>query len=90
MPVQYPTGAQLLDAAAALGLSLTPSDVDSFLGLIRPNIDAYNVVDALADAVPETRYPRTPGHFPTAAENPTGGWYVRTSIKGAAEGRPAR
>jgi len=86
MPVQYPTPAQLLDAADEMGLSLSPADVDSFLGLIRGNVDAYNVVDALPDALPEVRYPRTPGRFPTPEENPTGAWYVRTQVKGADAG----
>ena len=32
-----------------MGLSLTDSDVASFIALMQPSIEAYNVVDALPD-----------------------------------------
>ena len=37
------------DAAEEVGLELTEDDVKSYLGLIKPNIDAYNMVDAMPD-----------------------------------------
>ena len=45
MAVQMPTPAQLLEAATEVGLALTDDDVKSYLGLIKPNVDAYNLVD---------------------------------------------
>ena len=83
--VQYPTPEQIWDAAEEVGLSLTEDDVKSYIGLIRPNIDAYNLVDAMPDYLPPVKYPRTPGYFPSVGE-PRNAWYVRTSIKGASSG----
>jgi amidase len=40
----------------------------------------------MPDHLPEPRYPRTPGHIPDEEEDPLGGWYVKTSIKGAPDG----
>src|SRR3954471_3307582 len=86
MAVQYPTPEQIWDAAEEVGLDLTEADVKSYLGLIKPNIDAYNLVDTMPDNLPAVKYPRTPGYFPDASQNPRNAWYVRTSIKGASSG----
>ncbi len=86
MAVQMPTPAQLREAAAEVGLALTDDDVTSYLGLIKPNVDAYNIVDFMPDELPPVKYPRTPGYFPSPAENTHNAWYVKTSIKGAASG----
>ena len=87
MAVQLPTPAQLLDIADDIGLDLTDADVSSFLGLLGPNIAAYNVVDAMADNLPAVRYPRTPGYRPMGDENPCNAWYVKTTVTGAADGK---
>ncbi|MCW5625600.1 MAG: amidase, partial [Burkholderiales bacterium] len=86
MPVKYPTPAQLRVAADEMGLSLSDADVTSFIGLLKGNIDAYNVVDALQDHLPVVKYPRTPGYFPSPEEDPAGAWYVKTTIAGAPDG----
>jgi amidase len=87
MAVQLPTPSQLLDIADEIGLDLTDADVTSFLGLLGPNIAAYNVVDSMADNLPAVRYPRTPGYRPTGDENAYNAWYVKTTVHGAAEGK---
>lgn len=89
MTVPALTPEQLLDAADTVGLSLTDADVSSYLGLMKPYIDAYNLVDALPDNLPVVKYPRTPGEFPPASENPRNAWYVKTAIKGAPAGKLA-
>jgi amidase len=66
MAVTLPTPEQLLETADEMGLALTESDVASFLGLMKPAIDGYNVVDRLPDCLPEVKYPRTPGRRPPA------------------------
>ena len=86
MAVQQPTPEQIRAAAAEVGLSLTDADVQSYLGLIKPNIDAYNVVDAMPDNLPAVKYPRTPGWYPAPEENKHNAWYVKCSIKGADSG----
>ena len=87
MAVQVPTPTQLRQISEELGLSLTDADVESFIGLIRPNVAAYNIVDAMPDNIPAVRYPRTPGFRPTGEENKYNAWYVKTTVKGAARGK---
>lgn len=87
MAVQKPTPEQLREAADEVGLSLTDADVESYLGLLAPNIDAYNVVDGLPDYLPEVKYPRSPGVRPAPEDNPYNAWYVKTTVQGAAEGK---
>src|SRR6266571_4118097 len=86
MAVQVPTPDQIKAAATEVGLSLTDADIQSYIELIKPNIHAYNVVDAMPDYLPVVRYPRTPGSFPPPEENTHNAWYVKTAIQGAASG----
>lgn len=53
MSVTIPTPAQLQVTAAKMGLSLTDSDVASFLTLMQANVEAYNVVERLPDYLPQ-------------------------------------
>ena len=64
MPVSVPTPEQLKRIAAQMHLSLTDSDIASFIALMKPSIDGYNVVDQLPDNLPAVRYPRTPAPDP--------------------------
>lgn len=89
MAVPSLTPDQLLAAADKVGLSLTDADVESYLGLLKPYLAAYNLVDQTPDNLPAVTYPRTPGYFPAAEDNPHGAWYVKTAIKGAAGGKLA-
>ena len=72
MPVSLPTPEQLKKIAAHMNLSLTDADIASFLALMKPSIDGYNVVDALPDNLPVVKYPRTPGVRPQQP-SPAGG-----------------
>src|SRR5690606_22471439 len=69
MAVQLPTEQQLRQVAAEVGLSLSDDDVQSFIGLMRGPVAAYNVVDAMPDNLPRVKYPRTPGYRPPPQEN---------------------
>ncbi len=89
MTVKLPTDAQLEGVAKTLGLNLSAADVTSFKGLMGGYVEAYNTVDLLPDALPAVTYPRTPGSRPDAGENPLNAWYVKSTIKGAAEGKLA-
>jgi len=86
MSVPYPSPDQIKAAAAEVGLSLTDADVESYGGLMKGMVDAYNVVDHMPDYLPKVNYPRTPGYFPSGEENPRNAWYVKTSIPGAPSG----
>jgi amidase len=87
MTMRLPTPSQLEDVATEIGLSLSQVDVESFLGLLKPLIDSYQVVDQLPDELPIVKYPRTPGYRPTGAENKNNAWYYKTTIKGAPVGK---
>jgi amidase len=87
MTVNLPTPGQLQEVAAEVGLSLSPADVESFLALMKPLIDSYQVVDRLPDELPLVTYPRTPGYRPTGDENRYNAWYYKTTIEGAPAGK---
>ena len=87
MAVQIPTPEQVYELADEIGLSMTEADVTSFIGLMGPNIAAYNIVDAMPDNLPIVKYPRTPGYRPPAEENKHNAWYVKSTVEGAAGGK---
>ncbi|PPU39796.1 amidase [Xanthomonas arboricola] len=86
MAIVRPDTDQLQALAAGLHMRLTPAQAGDYLALMQPSFEAYDLIDALPDEVPEVRYPRAAGHRPAAADNPYNAWYYRTEIKGAAEG----
>ncbi|MEM9783168.1 MAG: amidase [Pseudomonadota bacterium] len=86
MTIRRPTAGEVREAGAELGLTLSPADAESFLGLMQGLFDSYDIVDTLVEPLPEVRYPRTPGHRPEPDDNPYGAWAVRSTIKGATRG----
>src|ERR1700728_302746 len=89
MAVQLPTPSQLREGAAQVGLELSEADLASFIELMRPNVAAYNVVDAMPDNLPSVRYPRGAGYRPSGEENAYNAWYVKTTVQGAPTGKLA-
>jgi amidase len=87
MPVSLPTPDQLEAIAEETGLALTESDLASFIALMKPSIDGYNVIDALPDNLPPVKYPRTPGYRPQPQDNKYNAWYVKTRVEGAPSGK---
>lgn len=55
MAVQYPTPEQIREAAYKVGLHLTEGDIKSYSGLMKGNVDAYNLVDAMPDNLPAVK-----------------------------------
>ena len=86
MPVTAPTPDQLKQIASDMGLSLTESDVASFIALMKPNVDAYNVVDHLPDDLPRVKYPRTPGYRPRREENQLQCLVLQDTVRGREPG----
>ena len=87
MTVKIPTKKQIKELAEEMGLDLTEEDVSSYINLLTPNIEAYNVVDSMPDNLPEVKYPRSVGYEPDKNENPYNAWYVKTTVQGAAKGK---
>ena len=87
MSVSIPTPDQMKKIAGKMGLSLTDSDVASFIALMQPSVDAYNIVDHLPDHLPQVKYPRTPGYRPGPEENGHNAWYYKSRVEGASQGK---
>ena len=87
MAVQVPTSDQLWEVAEEIGLNLTEDDIKSYIELMRPNVDAYNLIDAMPDNLPKTKYARSPGYRPSGDENKYNAWYVKTTVQGASRGK---
>ncbi len=86
MPVRGPTLEQLEDIVDDLYMTMSGEEVEFFRGAITGLVESYEVVEQMPDYIPEVKYPRTPGHKPSGDENQYNAWYVKSEIKGAAEG----
>ncbi|ANQ23780.1 amidase [Vibrio natriegens] len=89
MAIERPTAEQLQQLASRLHMSLTKEQAEEYLVIMQANFDAYDLVDSLPDYMPEVKYPRGEGHFPTKEENPNNAWYYKTEVKGAPTGKLA-
>ncbi|GAB3344789.1 amidase [Modestobacter lapidis] len=86
MPLPRPTPAELAGIAERLGYRSALDSIDEYTALVSAMLDAYDAVDAVGEQpVLASRGP-VESRFPTAEEDPHHAWYVRTSIRGAAEG----
>ena len=86
MPITAPTHDELKKIASEMGLSLTESDVASFIALMKPTVEAYNVVDELPDNLPRVKYPRAACYRPLPEENKYNAWYYKARVDGASQG----
>ena len=86
MPVQRPNEEQLRQLAADLYLHLSEEDVQSFKGLMEPSFRNLDSLEGVSEDLPAVKYPRTPGEFPEAEDNPLGAWYVKSEVQGATSG----
>ncbi|MEC4724973.1 amidase [Shewanella sp. D64] len=86
MAITGPTLNELNLIAKSLYMDLSDSDLELHLSLLQPNLTAYELIDSLADYVPEVTYPRTSGYAPEPEQNELNAWHRKTSIKGAKSG----
>ncbi|MAA74651.1 MAG: Asp-tRNA(Asn)/Glu-tRNA(Gln) amidotransferase GatCAB subunit A [Salinisphaeraceae bacterium] len=86
MPLKRPTMEQMSEIVKDLGMSMEADRIREFLTAMEGNFQAYDLVDAMPDDMPEVKYPRTAGRKPGAEENTHNAWYVKCEIKGAADG----
>ncbi|MBI06044.1 MAG: Asp-tRNA(Asn)/Glu-tRNA(Gln) amidotransferase GatCAB subunit A [Rhodospirillaceae bacterium] len=84
--VRKPTIDEVLDIADAYGMSLSVDEAESFQGLMAGTIRSYQRIDDLAEPKLPVKHPRSPGHRPTAEENPYNAWYWKSEVKGKARG----
>jgi amidase len=86
---EKPTVTDLREAAHKLGMKPGDAYLNAVEQIITPIANAYAVLDATPDELPPVKYPRGRWYRPSAAENPHGAWYVKTSIKGTPAGKLA-
>ncbi len=89
MPMSRPSPQQVRSVAENLHLALNDEDLASYHALLTPILEAYDVLDAMPDNLPEVRYPRAAGRYPDKEEDPHHAWYVKATVEGAATGRLA-
>lgn len=89
MAIQRPTTNEIKQFANNLHMQLTDAEAEEYLSIMQANFDAYDVVDALDNVIPETKYARNHVYRPTAQENPLNAWYYKAQVKGAATGKLA-
>jgi amidase len=87
MSVRRPSKEQLRAVANELHFDLASDELDLFHALVATNFRALDALDGMPDFLPSVVYPRTPGLRPPAHQNPHNGWYVRSKVKGAPEGK---
>lgn len=84
--VKQPTPEEFQAVATTLGMHFSPEDAASFIGFMAGPVAAYNALAEMPNELPTVKYPRTPGYFPSPAENPHNAWYVKSRIPGAPTG----
>ena len=89
MTIRAPSTSQIVKIGEQLGLHLDETEAAEYLAAMKPLLEGYDIVDAMADELPPVSYPRTAGYRPGGDDNPHNAWYWKTAIKGAAEGRLA-
>ena len=89
MALKEPSEEQIRELAEHFGFDMGPEDVAEFRDMVAGGLAMYRPLESIPDYLPEVRYPRSPGRFPTPEEDPLHAWYVKTSVKGASDGRLA-
>jgi amidase len=86
MSLPKPTAGELARIAERIGFRIDDAALAEYGALVSAMLEAYDAVDAVDDTpVLATREP-VETRVPTADEDPNHTWYVRTSIRGAADG----
>jgi len=86
MPIPKPATADVAKLAASIGYRMNAEELEQYTAMMAGMLDAYDAVERLPDEPPPVRYPRGAWQFPAPRDNPHNAWYVKTSIKGAANG----
>ncbi len=86
MKFEMPTASELAEIGDRLGFRMNDDYIGEVLTFMTPFVESYNTVEDMPDALPEVKYPDRSWHQPERDENQHGGWYVKTTIRGADEG----
>ncbi|CAM5761463.1 glutamyl-tRNA(Gln) amidotransferase subunit A [Labrys miyagiensis] len=86
MSVTRPTLSQLARMAERFEMHLVPDQLEEMHALMQANLDAYDVVDALAEPKAVIAGLRQPGYRPSGEENHYGAWARKSLVEPADEG----
>src|SRR5438270_1116742 len=86
MTVRRPSRDDMVAAARANYFELSEQELEAYSALIDGSLGSYDRLDQLVEPKLPVKYARTPGHRPTDAENPYGGWAWLGSVRGAESG----
>jgi amidase len=81
MPVSVPTLQELKTVAERLNMSFSPEDLESFRELIKPNIEAYELLDSLEDNLPAPASEAPDFCTAGESENTLNAWFQKTALK---------
>ncbi|MGY3454012.1 amidase [Bradyrhizobium sp. USDA 4353] len=87
MSLKAPNHEEFELLASDLGFSLRAAERDTFHSMLSGNLEPMKLFDdGATDTVQPPRYPRSAGYRPDPGEDPHHAWYVKSEIRGAAEG----
>lgn len=86
MTLIRPTIEQLGEAAKSFGLHFSTAEIANYRQEMQSSLDAYDLVDRLAEEAEPVRYHRTPGYRPAGDENRLGAWACKSHVKGTETG----
>ncbi len=89
MALKEPSIETIRELARHFGFDMGEEDLAEFRDMVAGGLAMYRPLESIPDYLPEVTYPRTPGHRPDDDEDPLHAWYVKSSVKGAADGRLA-
>src|SRR3954469_8931033 len=86
MSLKEPSIEQIRELARHFGFDMGEEDLAEFRDMVAGGLGMYRPLEAIPDYLPEVTYPRTPGRRPDDEEDPLHAWYVKSTVRGAAEG----
>ena len=86
MAVRRPDQEEIAALARGLGMHPTAADLASYEPLVDAFLLSYDAVEQLYAAIAPQAPADRPATRPDPQDNPLGAWYVRTDIRGAADG----
>ncbi|MBI1214024.1 MAG: amidase [Alphaproteobacteria bacterium] len=85
--VATPTLDEIKTIGREVGLTLSDSDAQSFIGLMAVGVGAYNGLAQMPDNLPPVKYPRGKGERAKSDENKNNAWYWKARVEGARNGK---
>ncbi|MEM7070446.1 MAG: amidase [Pseudomonadota bacterium] len=86
MAIIHPQLQHMRNMAQNLGFSMSDHELSDYLNVMKPYLQAFEILDQTPDSIPKVKYPRTPGTRVASEDNPLNAWYVKTDIQGASNG----